>query len=342
MLSTLSLIYSVFFTSVLSSPLLPASNGLENSGQPAHDASRTRTRHSRLEEPQTAGLSEAIVSARRPKWSPWPLESASHSHKHGPTEVVIIRQTIQPLPSSPPGEGIVPPPQPTVTEAATSGAHRFGHGAIPVPKRREYREPVDSIELCIGDCADVPEATPVRIVHAAPQTRPTAPGVPGSIGSLAGADPSAAAENTPSSTPGRNPMTASTAPTSTLPLPGPTRGATTGPAGCVTTTVGQMSNPCRTDGVVTVHTATATAFRPVDCHGCASVHVVAPLWGCPMETPGMPSLTAATPYTWTSTVCQNSTAAGEAGSVSATELVWPTSSTNNLPWFTLSNWHSKH
>lgn len=84
-------------------------------------------------------------------------------------------------------------------------------------------------------------------------------------------------------------------------------------AGCVTTTIGPLANPCATDGVLTVHTSTRTLFRSVNCHGCTSVHVIAPMWGCPLLSAagGVATTTPATPFTWTSTVCESLTEVGE-------------------------------
>lgn len=88
-------------------------------------------------------------------------------------------------------------------------------------------------------------------------------------------------------------------------------------AGCVTTTIGPLANPCPTDGVLTVHTSTRTHYRSVNCHGCTSVHVIAPMWGCPLMSAGgggggvATTTTPATPFTWTSTVCASLTEVGE-------------------------------
>ncbi|KUI54581.1 hypothetical protein VP1G_01932 [Cytospora mali] len=78
-------------------------------------------------------------------------------------------------------------------------------------------------------------------------------------------------------------------------------------SGCTTTMLGRLSNPCRVRGPLTEYTSTTTLYTSVDCNGCVSVHVVQPIWGCPIMSVET-TLTAATPSTWTSTVCADPTA----------------------------------
>lgn len=95
-------------------------------------------------------------------------------------------------------------------------------------------------------------------------------------------------------------------------------------AGCTTTIMGSLSDPCHTDGTITVHTSSVTYFRSINCGGCTAVHVVEPRWGCPLATAGMATTTAWTPYLWTSTVCEPSfvlTSAASGPSVTTVSLV---------------------
>ncbi|ROW00426.1 hypothetical protein VPNG_07913 [Cytospora leucostoma] len=91
------------------------------------------------------------------------------------------------------------------------------------------------------------------------------------------------------------------------PLPTGEASAQDNQSGCTTTLLGAISNPCRVQGPMTVHTATTTVYSSIECNACTSVKVVQPMWGCPFRSTGS-SVTAATPSTFTSTVCAAATA----------------------------------
>lgn len=155
------------------------------------------------------------------------------------------------------------------------------------------------------------------------------------------------------------------------PLPTPTTGPIPGhgPHGCETTVMAFDPSPCK--NLLTTHTTTTTVFSSINCHGCTSVHVLAPMYMCPAVIGAGNKTTAATPYTWVSTVCQTLTTPSQLTEVTTTgewggstktlpggsdggghvhppwtpvpetttPLVWPTSM-EVLPWFTVQNWHT--
>ncbi|KUI63444.1 hypothetical protein VM1G_10231 [Cytospora mali] len=95
-------------------------------------------------------------------------------------------------------------------------------------------------------------------------------------------------------------------------------------SGCTTTMLGRLSNPCRVRGPLTEYSSTTTMYTSVNCNGCVSVHVVQPIWGCPIMSVET-TVTAASPSTWMSTVCADATAlsnltvAGVAGASTTSE-----------------------
>lgn len=142
--------------------------------------------------------------------------------------------------------------------------------------------------------------------------------------------------------------------------------------GCVTTVLAIHPHPCRNPK--TVYTSTRTVHKSINCHGCTSLQVLSPMYGCPLITENLceRTTTAKTPYVWTSTVCEKLTALSQligttetsrlpkvttitetsrhmgtttldtAQLTTSTEmttptpLVWPTSM-EGLPWFGVSN-----
>lgn len=151
--------------------------------------------------------------------------------------------------------------------------------------------------------------------------------------------------------------------------------ATAAVEGCVTTVLAIHPHPCRNPK--TVYTSTKTVQKSINCHGCTSLQVLSPMYGCPLITANLceKTTTAKTPYVWTSTVCARLTALSQltdteisrlpketaactetsrhmgtttlniaqpttpTGKITTTPLVWPTSM-EGLPWFGVSKWHS--
>ena len=79
-------------------------------------------------------------------------------------------------------------------------------------------------------------------------------------------------------------------------------------SGCTTTVMGDLRNPCLRSPE---WTSTVTQYNAVDCHGCASVHVIEPRWHCPAVITTERPLTASGPSTLTSTVCASTSALSE-------------------------------
>lgn len=145
--------------------------------------------------------------------------------------------------------------------------------------------------------------------------------------------------------------------------------------GCVTTVLAIHPHPCRNPK--TVYTSTKTVHKSINCHGCTSLQVLSPMYGCPLITENLceRTMTAKTPYVWTSTVCEKLTALSQltgttktsrhpkvttametsrhmgattldtaqhttsTDMTTTTPLVWPTSM-EGLPWFGVSSWDS--
>lgn len=79
-------------------------------------------------------------------------------------------------------------------------------------------------------------------------------------------------------------------------------------AGCVTTVLALHPHRCKDHQIV--YNFTKTVYKSINCHGCTSLRVLSPMYGCPMITSRSSETirTATTPYVWTSTVCETLTA----------------------------------
>lgn len=205
----------------------------------------------------------------------------------------ILTETPQTIGSAPalPDQEIVPRPE--TTDAQMLG---FGplHGAVPI--HHHQRD-------------DRPDSNCTTLATTTATARPSIPTLTGS----ASAWSFSATRTIPT-------LSAFSTSSTTVITPAPASPTfTPAAAGCVTTTMGVMNNPCATasGAALTVFASTTTVFAPVDCHGCTSVFVLEPMWGCPLLSAGGGghAVTAVDgAYTFTSTVC----ARDEAGIVTTT------------------------
>lgn len=202
----------------------------------------------------------------------------------------------------------------STAQAVGPSIPKFGHGAIPKFDNLEGQLAHDDRYTSMLDAPDTSSSIAVtqrhpyslrastgdleNLVIDHPKIRSTQdlPPLSTSIISLTGPSSSTAIA-TPIPFPDSSTITTNSS------LLAPSTGAA---SGCTTTIMGSLSNPCRTDGTFTVHTSSITHFSSINCGGCTAVHVVEPMWGCPLATAGMATTTASTPYMWTSTVCEPS------------------------------------
>lgn len=198
-------------------------------------------------------------------------------------------------------ENIDPPPR---AHESAPILPKFGHGAIPQDRRdapeadniippslvtTQRRQVLPLTQHSAGGLQDL-------VIH---HHHDDGPRVEGSTTQLIGAP-------LQTSTISLAGPTSTTTPVLTSPASSSTTNSSASGLGCTTTIMGALSNPCRTDETFTIHTSSLTQFSSIDCRGCTAVHVVEPMWGCPLETAGAATTTAETPYTWTSTVCEPS------------------------------------
>lgn len=209
----------------------------------------------------------------------------------------VLTETPQTIGSAPAlaDQEIVPLPE-------TTGAQMLGfgplHGAVPI--HHHQRD-------------DRPDSNCTTLATTTATARPSIPTLTGS----ASAWSFSATRTIPT-------LSAFSTSSTTVITPAPASPTFTPAAGCVTTTMGAMSNPCATASgaaALTVFASTTTVFAPVDCHGCTSVFVLEPMWGCPLLSAGGGghAVTAVDgAYTFTSTVCARMTGAEEGGIVTTT------------------------